>query len=178
MSFALSCLLFALLPGAAAVLFGYAAGRDPELWRKLPRERNVGIVLGIACLAWSAWYAVPMLEGGLARYQRVIMLLVPVVAVLSYLYLNYVFTRALGGLMMLAATHMLHAAFVAHLPARGVFSAICYLVAVAGMFALATPWRFRDLLKLGAENVRWRAGLAAGNGILAIALLVFAFLGR
>lgn len=176
MPFVVSCLLLSLLPAALAVIFGVFAARLPDLWRKLPRERNFGIALGALCLVWSAYYAVPLLEGGLARFQTVIKLLVPITTILSYLYLNYIFTRALGGLMMLAATYVLHEAFVAHLPFRPLFALLCYLVAVAGMFALATPWRFRDLLRKCTEDASWRIGLAAGHGALAFAFVVFALL--
>jgi len=178
MPFTVSGTLFALLPVALATLFGYFAPRHPGLWRTLPRERNFGIALGAACLVWSAFYAVPMLEGGLAKFQPIVKLLVPAVTILSYFYLNYIFTRALGGLMMLAATFMLHEAFAAHVPMRFLFSTCCYAIAVAGMVALATPWRFRDLLKKCTENPSWRKALAISNGILAVIIAVFTALGR
>jgi hypothetical protein len=177
MPFVLSCLLFALLPAGLALLFGLVCVRWPEVWRQLPRERNIGIAIGAVCLVWSAYYALPMLEGGLAKYRPLIKILVPVTTVLAYLFLNYVFTRAMGGLMMIAATYMLHQAFVAHLPLRPVFSLICYVVAVAGMFALAAPWHFRDLLHRAAERASWRHALTLANGCLAVGLLVFALLG-
>lgn len=177
MPFFASCMLFALLPAALAGIFGWAVVNYPSLWRTLPREKHVGIALGVVCLIWSAFYAVPMLEGGMARFQPAVKLLVPVIAVLAYFHLNFLFTRALGGLMMLSAVYMLHAAFVAQVPARPLFSAVCYLVAIAGMFALATPWRFRDLLRQCVESRHWRRGLVAGHASLAVALAVFAILG-
>ncbi len=177
MPFVVSCLLFALLPALFAGLFGVACAHHPELWRRLPRDRHLGIVVAVACLVWSAYYAVPMLEGGMARYQPIIKILVPVVAVLAYFYLNFLLARATGGLLMLAATVMLHQAFVVRLPFRPLFSLICYAIALAGMIALAAPWHGRDLLRLATLSNRWRTALTGFSAGIALALAVFAILG-
>lgn len=176
MPFIAACLIFSLLPLGLAVLFGLGTAKKPEIHRFLPREKNLGIAIGLVCLAWSAWYVLPLLEGGLARFQPLVKLLVPVVTVLAYFFLNFIFTRALGGIMMLTATYMLHAAFVHHLPLRPVFSILCYLIAVAGMIILALPWRFRDLLQTSSENTGWRKSLTIACGAVGGLLIIFAFL--
>lgn len=177
MPFLLSGLLFALLPLGLGAVFFFGTAMKPDLHLRLPREKYLGILIGAVCLIWSAWHVLPMLEGGLAKFQPMVKILVPTVTVLSFFFLNFIFTRALGGLMMLAATHMLHEAFIHHLPARTIFAIVCYIIAVAGMLALALPWRFRDLLQKSSENASWRKSVAGGCAGLGILVIVFSFLG-
>lgn len=177
MVFTIPSLLFALLLAALAYVFGFCVVRKPDLWRVLPRERYLGEAVGVLCLAWSAFHVIPMLEGDLARFQVAVKIVVPVAAVLGFLYLDYLFTRALGGLFMLMASHLLHGAFVVHLPARPVYSTVCYAFGVIGMFLVGSPWRFRDLLKKAAESRPWRRGLLAVLGGSAILFAGFALLG-
>lgn len=177
MPFLFSGLLFALIPLGLGGVFFFGTTIKPDLHRRLPREKYLGIVIGAICLTWSAGQALPMLEGGLAKFQPLIKLLVPTVTVLSFFFLNFIFTRALGGLMMLSATHMLHQAFIHHPPCRPVFSLACYIIAVAGMVALALPWYFRDLLEKCSEEAVWRKGLGAGCWGMGILIVLFALLG-
>ena len=177
MTFTVPSLLFALLLAILAYVFGFTVVRKPDLWRLLPRERYVGEVVGVVCLVWSAAHVIPMLEGDLARYRAVVKVVVPVAAVLGFFYLDYLFTRALGGLFMLMASQLLHGAFVVHLPARPAYSVVCYAYGVVGMFLVGSPWRFRDLLKRATDSPRWRRWLLVGLGASSALFVVAAFLG-
>jgi len=176
-SYTVSNLLFCCLLGAGAATFAVGVRRWPDLWRVLPRQRVLGEALGVVCLVWSVYHVLPMLEGGLARYRPVIKLLVPVTAVLAYFYLNYIFTRALGGFLLLAVTYLLHAAFVARIPVRPLYSLACYAIAAVGMLLVATPWRFRDTLQKATQSARWRWGVGGTLAGLTLFFAVFAFLG-
>lgn len=177
MVFTIPSLLFSLLLAALAYVFGFRVAQKPDLWRALPRERYLGEVVGVLCLVWSAAHVIPMLEGDLARFRLVIKAIVPAVALLGFFYLDYLFTRALGGLFMLMASHLLHGAFVVRLPARPVYSTVCYAFGVIGMFLVGSPWRFRDLLKRATDSRAWRRGLLAVLGGSAILFTGFALLG-
>lgn len=165
----------ALLAGLLA-LVTVGVRQCPDLWRRLPRERWLGTFLAMLCLAWAAWHAVPMLEGGLARFRIVVVALVPIITVLSFGKLNYLFARALGGLCLLLLTYMLHLAFTIQLPARVVFAAGCYLLLVVAMWQVAAPWYFRDALRKAAATPRWRGRLAGVIGAFLVFFLVFALL--
>jgi hypothetical protein len=102
-----------------------------------------------------------MLEGGLATYRKVVWALVPVIAVLIYHHLDYLFARALGGFLVLCATYLLHAAFAEMVPLRPVYCTVCYAMGLAGMVVVAVPWRFRDLLLAMGKPTRWRRPLGA-----------------
>jgi hypothetical protein len=165
-------LIFAVAGGA----LWHGRYPDAALAARLPRARLAGEVLGVICLVWSAYHACLMLEGGLASYRKVVWVLVPVTAVLAYHHLDYLFSRALGGLLVLCATYLLHGAFTAMVPWRPLYSVICYLAGVWGMFLIAVPWRFRDLLQAMAPAPRrWRslgtAAVAAGLILVILPLL-------
>ena len=157
-----------------AVVFASSTRRHPELWKTLPRERIAGTVLALAALAFAAWQSEIMLEGGLLKLRPYIWALVPILTVLSFFYLDFLLTRAVAGVLMLLVPQLLHGAFVAHLPQRPVFSAICYLTAMLGAIMMAAPWRFRDLLELAAAKPGWRKTIAAFCFALAFTFLLAA----
>jgi hypothetical protein len=167
----------ALLWLTLCAVFGIAVKRWPELWQRLLRDRSIGIVFAIAALVWAAWYGIPMLEGGLAKYRIGIKILVPVTAVLAYFHLNFLLTRAVGGLMLLASTFLMNTAFAAGIPFRPVHSIACYLMAVAGAVMLATPWHFRDALQSAVECNRYRTAACIITFLLGITFGIFAFMG-
>ena len=136
------------LLGAAIAIWHFLPKRE-ELCTKLPRERYLGIVIGFGCLFWSASLAYPLLEGGMAKFRSYLPFLVIALTVASFLYLEYLFTRALGAFLLLASRFLLTEAFVANLalPMRFTYSVVCYLMAILGMILIAYPWRFRDYLK-------------------------------
>ncbi|MEA2011520.1 MAG: hypothetical protein U9O87_00310 [Verrucomicrobiota bacterium] len=126
------------------------------LWKKLPRERKIGTFIGFIVLMWAAYYSLPMLEGPLEKYRILVKLLVPVVTVLSYFYLDYIFTRALGGIMILGILFVLEKAFIHHIPARWVLSLLCYAWSIPAMYLIGAPWRFRNLLRNVAKDPKKR----------------------
>ena len=177
MTFLTANLATAILWLGFSALFGFAVQRWPQLWQRLPRDRNVGIILAAAALIWAAWYGIPMLEGGMAKFRIGIKILVPVTAILAYFYLNFLLTRAVGGLMMLASTFLMSSAFAAKIPLRPVHSTACYLMAIAGAIMLAAPWRFRDALQKAREYKRFALGIGIFAGIIGIVFGTFAFTG-
>ncbi len=158
---------------AAAFLFflAYASASEPKRFISLPRHVWGGVVIGVPCLVWSAWHACIMLEGGLARLHVVVWLLVPTIAILSYFYLDYLFSRALGGFFILAANEMIRCAFAYAIPVRPLFSLVCLIIGVMGLFMLGTPWRMRDAISLAAKDKRYGRGFAAALIIMGIVLI-------
>jgi len=173
----LSFLLAALLAGLAFIS-AVSAVRTPDLWRRLPRDRTVGVVLALLCLLWCSIQIIPLLEGDMARFRVWIRLMVPAVTVLSFLYVDYLFTRALGGLVLLMVADLVHGAFVVHLPWRPLYAIVCYVVGVAGMFLIGMPWTFRDLLEKTSTSARWRKAAAGVLSFLAVFYAVFGMLGK
>jgi len=176
MNFLAATLLWTLILTALTVLLGVGATLWPELWRILPRHRPAGLALGVITLAWSAWYGQLLLEGNLAPFRVWIWLAVPILAALGYFHLDFLFTRALGGFVLLMMPFLLHGAFVAEIPHRSLFSLACYLFGLLGMVLVATPWYFRDLLERCSLSPRWRRTSAVVAGGCALFFAVFAVL--
>lgn len=182
MPFHYSSLTLAALFAALACTAGWLTTRYPTLWRDLPRHRVAGLILGLICLSWAAQQVNLMLEidvtrefhqlldGDLLRFRLLVLLAVPVIAIAAYYHLDFIFTRALGGFLLLILTDMLHQAFAIHLPARGAFSLFCYLAALVAMFIVAVPWHFRDFLKRTHDSRAWRHGavLTLATGALVV----------
>lgn len=161
MSFHIAGLLFGAGLIGLAVAAWWAPTRWPQLWRAVPRERIIGGAIGLLCLVWSAILVRPMMEGSFATYQPAIVPVAIVIGVAGAITMDYVFTRALGGLLVLSANWLLHAAFVAQAPARGAFSVVCYIIGLLGIFIIAYPYRFRDLLEALSLQSRWRHTVGA-----------------
>ncbi len=166
-------MIFVLLSSAVAafnLFLAHVCAIAPKRFASLPRNVWGGMVLGVPCLAWSAWHACIMLEGGLARLHPVVWLLVPTIAILAYFYLDYLFARALGGFFILAANEMIRGAFAYAIPARPLFSLICLIMGVIGLFMLGTPWRMRDAITLAAGNSKYGKCIGAGFAFAAVVL--------
>jgi hypothetical protein len=176
MSYRMVTLLFALVLFLAAAVLGYASARWPALARKLPRHQVLGGIVGLVCLVWSGMLVQPMLEGGLLGYRPLVKYVVAVVAVLCYFHLEYLFTRALGGLILLLVNQMLTSAFAVGLPARPLFAIPAYAFGIAGLLLIASPWMCRDLLEKSAAKRNWRFSWGGGLAVSALFFTVFAFL--
>ena len=173
----LSVALGGALAAAGAVV---CRGRHPQasLAARLPRARLLGEVLGIVCLVWSAYHAGLMLEGGLAVYRKVIWALVPVIALVAYHHLDYLFGRALGGFLVLSASFLVHGAFASAVPWRPLYCVVCYLLGIWAMTLVAMPWRFRDLLAALSRPGRWQRSVGAATLAGGLVLVILPLLPR
>jgi len=175
--FAALSFVFAAILAALGYILGFASHRQPDLWRKLPRERILGEIITVVCLVWCTVHVLPMLEGDMARFRVWVRLLAPVLAVLSFFFLDFLFTRALGGLFLLMVNDLLHGAFTVHLPVRPIFAVVSYALGVLAMFMIGAPWRFRDLLETCGNSVRRRVWCSATATVLAVYYAVCGLLG-
>ncbi len=158
--FSLSCLLL----GAFLILCGWFVytriANLETLWKAVPRERNIGGILAFIALTYSAYHGRYMLEGGLEYLRVYVWVLLPIVTVLVYLFLDYVFARSLGGVLVITAVHLTHEAFSQHLPLRAIFSLDCYLLGTARLFIIGMPWLLRDLLDQVRKNKKVALGFS------------------
>lgn len=175
--------------GLSLVLGGLCLAGGWMFWRlgecqreacvRLPREPKwLGLVLGLVCLCWSAFHGCEMLEGDLAKFQTLVWLLVPVTGVLSWFALDYLNARSLGGFLTLCANHLIQAAFAFDVPGRAVYGVVCLLLGIAGMVGIGLPWRYRDLVRLGASQILWRRGLAAFFAVCGLILVLMPLFAR
>ena len=152
--------------------------KKPELSQKIPRERNIGTAIGGLALVWSAFIVKPLFEGGMAQYQNYLIPIAVAATVASYFYLQYLFTRAFYGLMLLVVTHTMHTAFTENLPQRWIFSIVCMLIGIVAMYFMANPFRFRDLLEKSSKEPQWRNYTAISCFVFGSISIVFAIISK
>lgn len=158
-NFQLAATLAGLVCVAWTVLLLRYAKSNPELPSKLSRSRVLGELVGIPVLAWAAYHVTRMVEPG-SVFATIAIALVPLVALLSWGHLDYLFARAFGGLLLLGANHLLTTAFVAQVPVRPAFSICVYLIGLPGLVLVSAPWGLRDLLEKTRDSATWRGAAA------------------
>lgn len=121
--------------------------KSDTLWKSVPRERKLGGVLAFIALAYSAYHGRYMLENGLEYLRVYVWVALPIVTIMVYLFLDYVFARALGGFLVVAAVQLTHQAFIEQIILRPLFSLNFYIVGTIGLFLIGMPWILRNQLE-------------------------------
>ncbi len=119
----------------------------------LPRNKIMGIVLGIPCLLWCIPHTRPILPVSLHG------LLIPVIIVflvLSYKCLDYLFARSFGGFCILSAHYLLQQSFANHTSVTLILVLFLYLLGIQGLFFAGKPYLMRDVIRNIANNRRWK----------------------
>lgn len=148
--------------GVLLLLYSLFALVKPDAARaaagKLPRSRNVGVVVLTVDLIWCFWLLATMEMGEFATFRRPLLIALPIGFFLTLKFVNeFLAVRALGIFCLLAAEPLLDAAFLRYEPARLLVTVLAYLLVVAGLFWVATPYLLRDQLGWTARTTtRWR----------------------
>ena len=131
---------------------------EPAKWEKLPRNVWLGVLFAAAGLAWCVPHSEPIAPAFMASW------LIPIAAVclwLSYQFLDYLFSRAFGGFLILLAHYLLYSSFVHKAPAKPFFSLMCYALGTLGIFFCGKPHLMRDIIRRISGNRNWRYSAAA-----------------
>lgn len=106
------------------------------------------------------------------KFRPLIIALVPLSVIGSWFLLDYHLARALGGLMILLSNALLHEAFADACLMRPLFSVICIVWGVIGMFLVATPW----WLRIAYERLEKKPVLrksVLGVAVFSVVVLIF-----
>ena len=172
-SLAIACLLL------AGAFFKLSNGKWTDKAPKWPRRPIApGLLIGSISLIWSAYYGCLMLEGNLAKWHPVVWALVPITAVMSAFFLDYLNARAFGGFFTLSANFLIIQAFIHDVPCRPLFSVLCLLLGICGMVALSLPWRIRDLFEIAGKNTVCAKAAAAIFAIFGLLLFIMPLFSR
>ncbi len=125
------------------------------VWEKLPRNRTAGTILGFLALLWCVPHATPIVQDW-AWLVGWLYPLVFICTVLGCLFLDYLFSRAFGGILILSAIYFLHESFTFHTPAAWIMAIISWVIGIAGLFLSAKPHLLRDFIRLTAKDMLWR----------------------
>ncbi len=166
--FAGLCLLALGLPLAAF------PRRTMETLERFPRNVNAGRVLATAALAWALWMLLNAQINWVNEHRRLVYILAPAAWFLVMFFMDELLApRALGGIMLLAPMPILDAAFLESSPKRLVMVILAYLLAIAGMVLVWSPYMFRKTaarcLATTGQHRAWSGALLLG-GLALIAL--------
>ena len=142
-------------------------------YEKLARLRHAGAVIAFICLLWCVPNAKPIVWDWMlpALYPLVI-----ICTIIAWCFLDYLFSRALGGLCILTAYWFLHDAFTFHCFLSPVFAIFCWIIGIAGLLFSAKPYLFRDMLrKISAKN-SWKTAISSYLILFAIFSIISAIM--
>ncbi len=176
----------AQITGAVGVVLGGLGGwalAAPAGFRgavqAFPRHRGSGWVLTLVALTWSAYALQELALGGFDVWKERAYYIIPVAFGLMVYYLDELLAaRSLGGVLVLLPTPWLDEARWSESEWSLVPKLTAYVFAVAGMYLIATPYRFRLWLApalASGSRTRVLGGVLAGLGLLHLLLAAVAF---
>ena len=125
-----------------AVCFAGKCGCD---WcRRIPRNRTLGLAVGLLVLCWGARDGAAMLP---ASYTPWCWAAVPAAALLCHFFLDYTAARSLGGIMVMLANYMIQHAFAEDVCCRILYGGVSLIWGLLGICVIAWPWWLRDALE-------------------------------
>ena len=142
--------------------------RDAE---KIPRAQIPGAILGLIDLLWCIPNTMPILPESLHKF---LLPLAIILAILSYIALDHLLSRAIGGFMILTAHFFLKESYGAPVPGAMIFAICCFIFGTIGIFISGKPHLIRDIIRLGTG--RWRLVMPVFLILFAaVSLMTFAF---
>jgi hypothetical protein len=167
--------LFALASFSAFVVFWVCKPlpASPGKWEKLPRNILFGVIIAAADLAWCVPHSKPIAPDSMVPW------LIPIAIVclwLIYQFLDYIFSRAFGGFLILFAHYLLYASFVYKAPAKPFLSLLCFAMGTLGIFFCGKPYLMRDLIRKIVASSKWRYSTVAVMTVYGVTALVIGIL--
>ncbi len=151
---------------------------NPEKLSKvepLPRNRTMGGVLGLIALLWCIPHARPIAFDWM---QPCLLWIAIGGAVAGYLFLDYLFSRAVGGLFILIAYYFVHCGFEFHALALPFVSVMYWILGIIGICFSGKPCYMRDLLRKCCRDRRYRITTGVYFAILSLTTLAVLIAGE
>lgn len=141
--------------------------------KTFPRSRVAGTVLIVVAGIWAFSLIRQMDLGEFVGMRQMILFGIVAGTILAWLYVEeFLAVRALGMLLLLAATPVLEAAFLHPETTRYLVVVLAYAWILLGLFWVGMPWVMRDqILWLTAHDGRLRGMIWAGVGYGAAVLV-------
>lgn len=159
----LSLVIGAVLAGAH--LFGLLAPQPCITWaRSIPRSRFWGTVLLAAAAIWTLLIAGTTDLGEFSPMRSVVLIGIVVGSLLLWKFVpDFLASRSLGFLLLLAANPVLEATFLQSGPLKIALALLAYAWALAGLFLVGMPYLHRDLINwVGGNRLIWNLHCWAG----------------
>lgn len=132
--------------------------------KEFPRSRAWGTALLLIATLWTAWLAHTTDLGEFSPMRALIVLGTAVSGILLWKFVpDFLSSRSLGFLLLLAAGPVLEAVFLRHGILKLALALLAYVWALAGLFLVGMPVLHRDLITwVCARKERWSAACWAG----------------
>ena len=165
----------------ACHIFAFLKREELSAWlRKMPRDKGVGVIILTIDFVWY-WILISSMD--LGEFQSIRQILQIAIPVTYLLVINcvdeFLSVRALGVLLLLAASPVLDAAFLEMPITRLLLPLLAYAWIIIGLFWVGMPYVLRDQIAwVSASEARWKGACAGGVGYgLLLLVCAFAFYG-
>jgi len=159
----LSVVIGAVLTGAH--LFGLLAPGTCIAWAKsVPRSRFWGTTLLAIAALWTLSIATTTDLGEFSPMRSVVVIGIVLGSILLWKFVpDFLSSRSLGFLLLLAANPVLEATFLQAGPVKIALALLAYAWALAGLFLVGMPYLHRDLITwVGGNRLLWNLHCWAG----------------
>lgn len=149
----MSLFLATLLTGLALIAWGlpFVKGGPAVQQRatKLLRSQNAAFVLFGGAALWFLWLVTQLGKADFGDYKMIMLVVFGAAAIGAFKYTpDFLAVRGLAGLILLAASPLLHAAYMQYdEPQRLLLVSMVYILIIAAMFIGTMPFLMRDLFQ-------------------------------
>lgn len=178
MTYYLSLKVVAIILGLLGMTGGIIATLQPGAVRRtlvgLPRNFRAGVITMLIAILWMdiLIYNVDLTE--MTKFRPWLLIFFAALGIMTIIYLpDFLFSRALGIVLLLATEVLFSATFPVLHPARHIITVIGYLWAIAGMCFVVAPYLLRDLIEFVHRSeaaTRLAGAFKAAFGLFLVAL--------
>jgi len=166
-----------LILGGALTGLGAAIAVQPTVLdsfrARFPRSRLAGGLLAAVALAWAGWIVFHAPLGRFEGLKPALVVAVPIAFLLVFFYMDELLApRAVGALLLLAATPILESARWHPSSWRLLVVVLAYVLVVKGMALVLNPYLLRKCLEWGARHPALVRVGAVANVVLGLALVI------
>ena len=166
----LMLLLMVIFFLAEGIFFLKMNEKNVSRWEKLPRNRNLGGILGLIAL----FAFIPNVKPLFSPEQNLFWLIPAalILAVLCYLYLDHLFARAAAGLLILLVHWMLNETYTADLAGSSFFALMSLAGGTYAIYIAAKPYCLRDSFRAMCTHRKWRLTGAVFSFLWSLSALI------
>jgi hypothetical protein len=160
MPIALTALLFVGCILALALILLLSHQEKFSSLKKIHREQKIGSLISALALGWGGYQGYELLGQDFPTIASVIPIAIPALIVGVYFLMDYIFTRAMGGFMIMLICELLYRSQNVEMGGRILFSFVGYAFAILGMYMIGQPWRFKNVLFKSIDDKAYGAKIA------------------
>ncbi len=168
--FAASLVLAGFFFLAAAIWTYRTNDKNISSHEKLPRQRILGAAIAGLGFFWCVFHARPLVPSSMHFY------LFPTAIFctwIGYMLLDYLFSRALGGMFILFAHYFLHDSFALKTPCKPYFSLLCFAMGTFGIVLCGKPHLLRDMIRAVSKSDKWKYSTICMLSLFSISYITY-----